>query len=141
MTVRTIIDANINRVSEGLRVVEDWMRFERYYDSMTMMIRTVRHDFWSAVKPVYPEMIEGRSVENDVFASTEEKKRISDEDIPRASFNRIKEGLRVLEEMGKIENKIDTLFMKKLRFRIYEIEKDYYINDASKNIAGVKTNA
>ncbi|MEA3506280.1 MAG: hypothetical protein U9R36_02115 [Elusimicrobiota bacterium] len=121
-----IIDANINRVSEGLRVVEDWARFYKRSESETEEIRKLRHGLWDTVKEYYPEVIKGRDTGKDLLSDVRESGRGKTEDIPRASFNRVKEGLRVLEEMGKVMSGDAAYQFKQMRFKIYEIEREFY---------------
>ncbi|MFH1416505.1 MAG: thiamine-phosphate pyrophosphorylase [Elusimicrobiota bacterium] len=121
-----IIDANINRVGEGLRVIEDWSRFFLRDDVLTAQLKELRHLLWEKVSGRYPEIIKGRSTGEDILAGTVENTRSEDSDIPKASFNRVKEGLRVLEEMGKLISCEAGGEIKNMRFRIYEIEKGFY---------------
>jgi len=121
-----IVDANINRVSEGMRVVEDWARFYMRHEGMTDRMRQMRHGLWKAVASSYPEIIKGRDTGEDILAESGESGRDNASDIPRASFNRVKEGLRVLEEMSKLISAESGSVFKRMRFNIYEIERDFY---------------
>ncbi len=121
-----IIDANINRVGEGLRVIEDWARFYISSYSLTGRLREKRHNLWKTVKDKYPQIIKGRDSGEDILASKKEGIRKQEVDIPKASFNRVKEGLRVLEEMGKLISPEAAYKFKNMRFEIYEIEKQFY---------------
>ncbi|NLB34294.1 MAG: hypothetical protein GX817_00490 [Elusimicrobia bacterium] len=123
---QAMLDANINRVGEGLRVIEDWARFYLRDSSLMESVRELRHGLWGLVKEEYPQIIKGRSTGKDLLADALEGGRSSEEDIPRASFNRVKEGLRVLEESGKIISPEAGMNFKRMRFRIYDIEKDFY---------------
>ena len=121
-----MIDANINRVSEGLRVVEDWARFFFRDPALTDSIRRLRHSLWETVRGVYPQIIKGRDTGEDILRETSEGIRKELKDIPAASFNRVKEGLRVLEEMGKLISSDSSKIFKDMRFKIYDIEKEFY---------------
>lgn len=121
-----IVDANINRVSEGLRVIEDWARFFLRDEKMTHKIRGLRHGLWTMVSESYPEIIKGRNTGYDILAKTDEETRKHHADIPKASFNRVKEGIRVLEEMGKLISKEAAGKFKDMRFKVYDIEKEFY---------------
>lgn len=121
-----IVDANINRVSEGLRVIEDWARFYLSDKELTEDIRKLRHRLWSLVTKEYPRIIKGRDAGQDILSEVVEASRKNPSDIPKASFNRVKEGLRVLEEMGKIISPQAGNQFKKMRFKIYVIERDFY---------------
>ncbi len=123
---KAILDANINRVAEGLRVAEDWARFYLRDSETTHALRKIRHDLWNTAKESYPDIIKGRDTGEDILAETEEKERKKETDIPRASLNRVKEGLRVLEEFGKLVSAYAGGKFKKMRFKVYEIEKRFY---------------
>lgn len=123
---QAILDANINRVGEGLRVIEDWARFYISSPGLTKRLRKNRHDLWESVKDKYPEIITGRDSGEDILADKKETGRKREADIPKASFNRVKEGLRVLEEMGKLISPEASYKFKKMRFDIYKIEKQFY---------------
>jgi len=123
---KAVIDANINRVGEGLRVVEDWSRFCLRDTGLTEKLRNIRHGLWKLVEKQYPDIIKGRSSGEDILAGIREPERARVEDIPRASFNRAKEGLRVLEEMGKLISSESSAEFKKMRFSLYEIEREFY---------------
>lgn len=121
-----IVDANINRVSEGLRVVEDWARFFLRDKKLTDDVRGVRHGLWKVVSEHYPDIIKGRDTGNDILAEAKEASRNDLKDIPKASFNRVKEGFRVLEEMSKLISEEAGNYFKKMRFKIYELEREFY---------------
>ncbi|MBN2407806.1 MAG: hypothetical protein JXJ19_08920 [Elusimicrobia bacterium] len=121
-----IVDANINRVSEGLRVIEDWSRFYLRDEDITGRLRAVRHELWETVGKSYGDVIRGRSTGEDILAGAAEKKRAEAPDIPKASFNRVKEGVRVLEEMGKLLPGDAAKKFKDMRFRIYDLEREFY---------------
>jgi thiamine-phosphate pyrophosphorylase len=121
-----IIDANINRVAEGLRVIEDWARFFLRNEKLTSDIRQIRHGLWKTATGNYSEIIKGRDTGEDILSQTKESGRTNMNDIPKASFNRVKEGLRVLEEMGKLVSESAGNEFKKMRFKIYDIEREFY---------------
>ena len=121
-----IVDANINRVAEGMRVVEDWARFYLRDEDMTGRLREMRHGLWKAVVSSYPDIIKGRDTGEDILAGAGESSRDKASDIPKASFNRVKEGLRVLEEMSKLISAEAGSVFKNMRFNIYDIERDFY---------------
>jgi len=125
-----LIDANINRVGEGLRVVEDWARFYLRDEQLTLEVRSLRHDLWKEAESSYPQIVKGRDTGHDILAEKKEKGRKSVEDIPKASFNRVKEGLRVLEEMGKLISVSASKKFKDMRFKVYELEKIFYEKSA-----------
>jgi thiamine-phosphate pyrophosphorylase len=124
-----VLDVNLNRVREGLRVCEDTARFIFKEKSLTRKIRRLRHDIYRIIKELDSELINFINFRNvkDDFGKTPnvlEKKRENIRDIFLANFQRSKEALRSLEEFSKlIDKKISDKF-KKIRFRLYSLEKE-----------------
>ena len=121
-----IIDANINRICEGIRVIEDIFRF--FYDDreISETLKNARHEIRKFVKNEY---IDFRDSESDVgkeISVYHELERKNIEDIFVANLKRIEESSRVLEEFFKIENENKGKFFKDFRFKVYEIEKSFF---------------
>jgi hydroxymethylpyrimidine phosphate kinase ThiD-like protein len=126
--VYRIIDANLNRVMEGIRVSEDIIRFSSKNEKLTFKLKTLRHDIFNAIKDLRKEYLEelvsSRDL-NDVGIKSSESEKTRDNlvDLFLANAQRGKESLRVLEEVLKLfDQKLSQKF-KKFRFRLYEIEK------------------
>jgi thiamine-phosphate pyrophosphorylase len=122
------LDANINRCREGLRVVEDVLRFVWKDVSLTRNTKTIRHDITEGIKSFqgWPKkFIASRKSEEDVGKKTlpTEIKRNNIEGILLANIERVKESLRVIEEFSKLLDKKVSEDFKKIRFRVYELEK------------------
>lgn len=126
--VYRIIDANLNRVMEGIRVSEDIIRFSSNNERLTAKLKTLRHEIFDAIKELrkehLEELVSSRDI-NDVGikSSESEKKRDNLVDLFLANTQRGKESLRVLEEVLKLFDQQLSEKFKKLRFKLYEIEK------------------
>ena len=123
-----LIDANLNRLREGLRVAEDIARFILNDKSVTRSLKTIRHAITRMARDigrVNPGLLKSRNVKRDIGkkSSLTEKKRKDICDIFLANTQRSKESLRVLEEVTKLIDKKLSEKFKKTRFRLYEIEK------------------
>jgi thiamine-phosphate pyrophosphorylase len=124
-----IIDANLNRSREGLRVCEEITRFVLNSSTMTRQLKSVRHSITRAsIKylPKRPRAIFSRDTNNDVgrvSRNRSEMKRSGARDIFSANMQRAKESLRVLEEFFKLVDKSASMRFSALRFRVYRIEK------------------
>jgi len=123
-----IIDVNINRAQEGLRVAEDVMRFILNDSSATSQLKKLRHRIQSILelsKIKKRILCQSRNVSKDCgkeFSFLEKKSNW--QSIFFANIQRAKESLRVLEEFFKLsDNSIGEKF-KALRFKLYEHEKD-----------------
>ncbi|MCX5693910.1 MAG: thiamine-phosphate pyrophosphorylase [Candidatus Omnitrophica bacterium] len=100
--VGRVIDANLNRAKEGLRVCEEVARFILDDYKFTAQFKAARHKIDNLAK------------------------RGNCKDIFWANIQRIKESLRVLEEFSKLINARAALGLKQLRYKTYEIEKESF---------------
>jgi len=124
-----IIDANLNRAKEGLRVCEDVSRFIFNSKKQTREYKAIRHRLEAVLKSLFPKraaLISQRDVNADVGRSSTavEFKRQNVRDIFYANSQRSKESLRVLEEFAKLLNEKSAQAFKELRYKIYALEKD-----------------
>lgn len=123
-----LIDANLNRTREGLRVCEDIIRFILNDKELSAYFKSLRHKITKIAKALYSKktvLLESRNVRKDVGKKTSarEVRRKNIADVFRANIERVKESLRVLEEMSKLLDKKTSQEFKKIRFRVYELEK------------------
>ena len=123
-----IIDANLNRIGEGLRVIEEIARLSLNDASLTQQLKNMRHDIVRVDDNLQLKLINARDSGGDVGAdmlvSGEEKPR-GVKDTVIANARRVQESLRVLEEIARVpELKLDTGKYKNTRFSIYSIEKE-----------------
>lgn len=125
--MKRMIDANINRICEGLRVIEDFLRFEMNDEEYIDQLKKIRHYIRERIGEKHSkENLPFRDSANDKGKknSETENKRDSYTDLIKANFYRVEEGLRVLEECFKLTKEIDTIKkVKSYRFEIYDIEK------------------
>ncbi|MFH1258953.1 MAG: thiamine-phosphate pyrophosphorylase [Elusimicrobiota bacterium] len=119
-----LIDANLNRVREGLRVVEDTLRFVLSNNEQAAKLKRIRHQLDKKAGAIYPQLILARSVEEDKNSGLAEAGRKNLISLLIANFRRAEEGLRVLEEYGKLISAGAGDDFKKLRFQVYQIEKE-----------------
>ncbi len=121
-----IIDANFNRTKEGLRVCEDLCRFFLNDKETTQCFKAARHRLTDMVEILsIKNLIRSRDVQRDVGRKSfwNELKRTDAGDIFYANSQRVKESLRVLEELAKLKSGRLALGLKKIRYQIYELEK------------------
>jgi septal ring factor EnvC (AmiA/AmiB activator) len=124
-----IIDANLNRGREGLRVVEDLARFIMDDSSLASQIKSARHEITEIAKqlPIDDnDLLNARDSIGDVgieLNSASENNRTSILQIAFANIRRAQESMRVLEELSKLYSAEVALRFKRLRFQLYEIEK------------------
>jgi len=131
-----VIDANINRLMEGLRVVEEVSRFILRDADLTKKIKYLRGKVKEAVSLAYrgdEKLLDSRSIQKDSgrkLYSEAEGKRSDLSGIVTANIKRAQEAARVLEEFTKlIDPKIGKRF-KEIRFELYDIEKQLRRGDS-----------
>ena len=116
-----LIDANLNRLREGIRVVEDIFRY-MYNDKETALkLKSLRH---LARLDNYIELLETRDVKNDVLRASikSEQNRTDLYSILIANFKRAQESSRVLEEFTKLTSIKDSENFKYIRYELYNLE-------------------
>ena len=136
-----LIDANLNRLSEGLRLLEDVARFILNDAALSSRLKALRHDLLSNTKSLRQTLLTARDSEGDVTAFSKESMSRSDvSDVVTANARRVTESLRVLEEFAKLpEVDLDPIKFKRVRFAIYEIEREISgkVARRGKRIAGL----
>src|SRR5437899_1493050 len=96
-TYHQVIDANINRVSEGLRVIEDYTRFVSRRKNLTDQLALLRKQINSTEKDFTMHLFIRNSA-HDMRAGEIPVIRKDAMSLLKANFKRVEEGLRVLEE-------------------------------------------
>lgn len=115
-TYHSIIDANICRVSEGLRVIEDYTRLYSNQKVYTHKLSHFRKQINKSERETVSELA-SRDITSDVRAKEIPIKREDIIDLLKANFKRIEEGLRVLEEYT------GNPLYNSIRYDIYDLEK------------------
>jgi len=120
-----IIDANFNRVREGIRVIEDGIRFYFENEEIYRKIKDFRHDFSKIVVECFgfEEMRKTREAEKDIGKKFDKIKRETIKSTIEKNFQRVEEGIRTIEEYSKILKPSFSISFHNLRFKFYEIEK------------------
>ncbi len=122
-----MLDANFNRLREGLRVLEEIERLGHDDAVLSARLKNLRHEV-SACEALLPmkKRLLARDSENDVgrtVTSGLESRRKSLSVLASANFKRCQESGRVLEEFTKLVSAKAASRMKKIRFKLYDFEK------------------
>lgn len=120
-----LVDANVNRAREGLRVLEDVARFIYSDKSLTLQVRYCRHELDKVFRRLYPELIAARRSKQDIGRVFQETGRTDIVAVVRANCKRVEESLRVLEEFTKLLSADRRSTFKQLRYKIYDLEKEF----------------
>lgn len=116
-----LIDANLNRLREGIRVVEDIFRYVYNDKTTAIKLKELRH---LSRLDNYIELLETRDVKNDVLRASikSEQNRTDLYSILIANFKRAQESSRVLEEFCKLISIEDSENFKYIRYELYNLE-------------------
>lgn len=128
-------DAALNRAREGLRVVEDYVRFGCDDAHLTRIAKELRHGLAAAVQGIdLAHLAACRETQRDVgvaITTSAESERASLHAVAIANLKRVQEALRSLEEVGKTISPTLGAAMEVLRYRSYTLEKAVLTLDAS----------
>ncbi len=120
-----LIDANLNRLGEGIRVIEDVCRYIYDDTTLTPRLKSIRHDLQKAHDP---RRLIHRDIQNDILKSStpSELQRTSLTDMMLANFSRAEESARVLEESFKLIDVGLAELFKHIRYELYDLEKIFF---------------
>jgi thiamine-phosphate pyrophosphorylase len=174
VAILRVLDAAANRAREGLRTVEDHVRFVLDDRHLTRQCKQLRHDLTAAVGIVCRTQshcvtrrtqshcvtrrtqshcveesgrsetasydtasharLAARETQADVgtvLSTPAEEHRGTTADVLAANFARLQEGLRSLEEFGKLVNAEAAARLKALRYQSYTLERAVQITRSS----------
>jgi len=118
-----LIDANLNRLKEGIRVVEDIYRYIYNNKEISKQLKELRH---KAKIENYDQYLKYRDIKNDVLKRSVESEKVRKDlkDLIFANLKRAQESARVLEESFKLIDLEKSELFKYIRYQLYNIEKD-----------------
>jgi thiamine-phosphate pyrophosphorylase len=122
-----IIDVNLNRLDESLKLVEDIIRFDITDHVLLSQIRIIRRAFLDLKRKLpLKDVILARQSRKDPGRKTGfDIKGIRDSNaVILSNITRAKEAARTLEETCKTFDNESSRLMKEIRFNIYDLEKD-----------------
>lgn len=118
--LKRIIDANLNRASEAVRILEEIARFLLDDKNLSEKLKNIRHKINSAQEIDYEGYLQARDTQNDVGVNIKNPtERYNVENIFKANIKRLQQALRTLAEYSGAEG---ALF-EKLRYESYTLEK------------------
>ncbi|MDR0303215.1 MAG: hypothetical protein LBH98_00360 [Chitinispirillales bacterium] len=124
-----VIDANLNRLREGLRVCEEYFRFIKNEKEPSQKLKKLRHCCRFLEENFEKEkLFFYRDSVNDPFAAdfeAQETERKNVAELLTANIKRCQEAARVIEEFAKLcEKDSVSKISKNIRFELYAFEKD-----------------
>ncbi len=127
-----IVDVETNRITEGLRVLEDLARFHWEDAELAKELKQIRSQVAISVNSFKAQLITARDAEHDLGLELSQKLKLDHKEelsaLVTANFKRVQEGLRSLEEQFKILDYYNQAKdYEKLRFQVYTLEKSFYL--------------
>ena len=121
-----LIDANLNRLNEGIRVCEDVARYLHNNKNLSKNLKELRH---KCRLPNANERLNTRDSLNDVLRPTieSEMERNSLTILLTANYHRAQESARVLEETCKLLYPEHSENFKTIRYTLYALEKEHQL--------------
>lgn len=121
-TIDRILDANLDRSREGLRVIEEWCRFGLENSSLAAQCKHLRQELGTWHKDEYRLARNTLTDVGTTLTHAQEEQRQDIHAVLSANLARVQEALRVLEEYSKIDNPAMSLAIKQMRYQVYVIE-------------------
>ena len=126
-----IIDANLNRAREGLRVMEEYCRLILEDTVLCERAKRARHELAAITNEFETEkLLDARDIRGDVgtqVSTEDEFSRSCPADVATAAAKRVGESLRCIEEYGKIISNKTAAGVEELRYKTYELEQDMFV--------------
>ncbi|MGF1488530.1 MAG: thiamine phosphate synthase [Prochloraceae cyanobacterium] len=124
--IHRILDANLDRAREGMRIIEEWCRFGLSDRDLSERCKQIRQELasWHSF-----ELRMARDTQNDPgtdLSHPQEESRSSIENLLQANLCRVEEALRVLEEYGKLYKQDMGKSCKQMRYQVYTLETDLF---------------
>ena len=130
-----ILDAAGNRTREGLRVIEDYVRFGLNDAHLSRILKEHRHELASILSSLpASSLLTSRDTLHDVgttISTPSENLRTSARHVAVAAFKRVQEALRTLEEYTKVVDSELAPRLERLRYELYTSEKVVFRTEAA----------
>lgn len=127
--VERLIDANLDRIGEGLRVLEDIARFVLNDGELSRQFKILRHNLQQSSHFAPQRLLVARNTVGDMARDIETPDEGQRADLPAlavANSRRVQQSLRVMEEFAKLPPPppASSLEFKQARFTLYKLEQD-----------------
>lgn len=117
-----ILDANLDRAREGLRVVEEWCRFGLDDSELVLRCKQLRQALGHWHQSEFRRARDTPGDVGTVLTHVHEQLRADVPAVLQANLCRVQEALRVLEEYGKIHDPAMGAACKQMRYEVYALE-------------------
>lgn len=136
--IKRILDANLDRAREGLRIIEEWCRFGLDNSPLAAQCKQMRQEIasWHSI-----ELRMARDTAGDpgtALSHPQEEQRSSIESLLLANLCRVQEAMRVLEEYGKLYHPDMGRAFKKMRYQVYILESSLFTNRGQQQLKDIQ---
>ena len=122
LRIYQIIDANLDRAREGLRVIEDWARFGLGEEKYVEIIKNFRQILGKNHLEIYKKSRNHIEDKCKGLSHVEQINRNSSSKIISSNSARVQEALRVIEEFSRDHNYKLSKIASDIRYEIYTLE-------------------
>lgn len=119
-----LLDANLDRAREGLRVLEDWCRFGLDRQDLVARLKDLRQRLGRCHRPAYKAARHTASDGGAGLAHPAQGERQQPVQVVAANAGRAQEALRVLEEFGRGSDPQLAAEAAAIRYALYDLEVD-----------------
>ncbi len=122
LRIAQIIDANLDRAREGIRVLEDWARFALGRKDLVIIFKDCRQNLGKHHLKIYKESRNFITDKCTGLSHPEQVKRNNVSSIICSNAARVQEALRVIEEFSRDHNQNLCKISSEIRYKIYNLE-------------------
>jgi len=133
LRIYQIIDANLDRAREGLRVIEDWARFGLGEEKYVEIIKNFRQILGKNHLEIYKQSRNNIVDKCKGLSHQEQTNRKTSEQIISSNSGRVQEALRVIEEFSRLHNYELSKIASEIRYKTYTLEIDLLSLNKFKN--------
>jgi thiamine-phosphate pyrophosphorylase len=120
--IRRLLDANLDRAREGLRVLEDWSRFALDRSDLVTACKDLRQRLGRLHHARYKFERDTSGDTGAGLGHPAQLERREPAQVLAANAGRVQEALRVLEEFGRLEDPQLATEAAAIRYRLYDLE-------------------
>ncbi len=117
-----VIDANLDRAREGLRVIEDWCRYYMTNKDLIVILKNWRHKLGELHLNKFKLARCTFSDQGLGLKHPSQNNRNTSEELISSNCSRVQEALRVLEEFSRISEPSIAETATEIRYGLYELE-------------------
>lgn len=123
-SIERLLDANLDRAREGLRVLEDWCRFALHRPDLVWRLKDLRQRLGHCHRLSYKMARDAATDPASGMGHPAQQGRLDPLAVVAANAGRVQEALRVLEEFGRALDPELAQEAARIRYALYDLEVD-----------------